>query len=108
MATSVYSKFKQQCAQGAHNLASDTLKMMLLTSSYTPALDTDAQYSDISANEVTGTGYTAGGATLSGQAVTLTAANSWGVSRAANTAYTVGQIARPSTGNGYVYKCVAA
>ena len=68
----------------------DTLKVMLLTNSYTPAPATDSVYSGISANEVSGTGYTAGGATVAGQAVTTTAANSWGVTRAANTAYTLG------------------
>lgn len=43
---------------------SDTLKVALLTSSYTPNQDTHDYWDDVSANEVTGTGYTAGGATL--------------------------------------------
>lgn len=42
---------------------SDTIKVMLCTSSYTPNQDTHRYKSDIT-NEVTGTGYTAGGATL--------------------------------------------
>ncbi|RBO87010.1 hypothetical protein [Nocardia puris] len=41
----------------------DVIKVMLCTSSYTPNQDTHAYKSDIT-NEVTGTGYTAGGATL--------------------------------------------
>ncbi|NCV21338.1 MAG: hypothetical protein EBV45_05235 [Chloroflexi bacterium] len=41
----------------------DTIKVALCTSSYTPNQDTHNYYSDIT-NEITGTGYTAGGATL--------------------------------------------
>ncbi len=42
---------------------SDTIKVMLCTSSYTPDQDTHRYKSSVT-NEVTGTGYTAGGATL--------------------------------------------
>lgn len=49
----------------AINLASDTIKMMLLTSSYTPDIDADVFIDDISANEVAASGsYSAGGVTL--------------------------------------------
>lgn len=49
----------------AVNLASDTVKLMLLTSSHTPNEDADVFISDISANEVSASGtYSAGGATL--------------------------------------------
>lgn len=41
----------------------DTFKVMLCTSSYTPNQDTHQYKSDVT-NEVSGTGYTAGGATL--------------------------------------------
>lgn len=51
---------------------SDTIKVMLCTSSYTPNQDTHAYKSDITA-EVTGTGYTAGGATLTGCTATYNA-----------------------------------
>lgn len=47
----------------------DTIKVALLTSSYTPAQATDAYWSDISANEASGTGYTAGGATLASKTI---------------------------------------
>lgn len=46
------------------NWASDTIKVALLTNSYTPDRANDHVWSDISTNEVSGTGYTAGGATL--------------------------------------------
>lgn len=46
----------------------DTMKISLHTATYTPDA-TDVYFSDLS-NEVVGTGYTAGGATLAGVAVT--------------------------------------
>jgi hypothetical protein len=53
------------------NLSSATLRLMVLTSSYTPNLATDKFRSDIVANEVSGTGYTARGYALSGFTKTL-------------------------------------
>ena len=52
---------------------SDTIKVALLTSSYTPNQGTDHVWADISANEVSGTGYTAGGATLTSPTQSVTA-----------------------------------
>lgn len=51
---------------------SDTIKVALLSSSYTPNQDTDDYWNDVSAYEVTGTGYTAGGATLANKSVAYT------------------------------------
>lgn len=52
---------------------SDTIKAMLCTSTYTP--DQDAhQYKSSVTNEVTGTGYTAGGATIASPSITYTGA----------------------------------
>lgn len=52
---------------------SDTIKVMLTTSSYTP--DQDAHdYKDDVTNEVAGTAYVAGGATLGSKTVTYTGA----------------------------------
>jgi|SRR6478609_1111764 len=48
---------------------SDTIKVALATSSYTPNQNTHDYFNDIT-NEVTGTGYTAGGATLGSKTVT--------------------------------------
>lgn len=50
----------------------DTIRMMILTSAYTPNKATDGFRSDIVANEVSGTNYTARGILLSGKYVTLT------------------------------------
>lgn len=51
---------------------SDTIKVMLCTSTYTPDQDTH-QYKSSVTNEVTGTGYTAGGNTLTSCTSTYTA-----------------------------------
>jgi hypothetical protein len=90
------------------NLTSDTLKMALLGSGYTPNLTTNIHWSDISTNEITGTGYIAGGVTLTSPTLTLTAANSWATTWAATTGYTYGTIIRPVTGNGFLYRCVGS
>jgi hypothetical protein len=56
-------------------LTADTIKVMLCTSAYVPNQDTHV-YKDVSVTgEVTGTGYTAGGATLASKTVTYDAAN---------------------------------
>lgn len=59
------------------NFSSDTFKVLLTTSSYTPDVDAHDYLDDVS-NEITGTGYTTGGATLSGL--------SWTYDGASNTA----------------------
>lgn len=43
----------------------DTIKLMLVSSAYTPDAEHD-ELADVSAAEITGTGYTAGGHTLAG------------------------------------------
>lgn len=53
------------------DLDTDTVKVMLCTSSYTPDQDTHDYVDDVT-NEVSATGYTAGGATLSNKAVNYT------------------------------------
>ena len=55
---------------GGIDLDTDTLKVALVTSAYTPS-GAHTQWSDVSANEVAnGAGYTIGGIALSGVAVT--------------------------------------
>lgn len=87
---------------------SDALVWTLHTSSYTPNLDTHAFVSDLTNELATGGGYTAGTASGGGLAIasptmTYTAANSWTPQRAASTAYVVGDVVRPATGNGFLY-----
>jgi hypothetical protein len=58
---------------GSIDLDTDTFKLMLTTSAYTPNQDTHDFRDDVT-NEVTGTGYTAGGVTLTGVTVSYDAA----------------------------------
>ena len=51
------------------NWTADTIKVALATSAYTPNQDTHQFFSTPAANETTGTGYTAGGVTLTGKSV---------------------------------------
>lgn len=69
MANAKYNGFKVALQNGDIDLAADTIKVMLVTSAYVPNIDTHANRDDVT-NEVTGTGYTAGGATLINKAVT--------------------------------------
>jgi len=85
----------------------DTIKVMLATSSYAENLDTHETKADVT-NEVVGTGYTAGGATLGSKTITYTAADSWATARANTTAYLVGDVVRPATPNGHLYRCIIA
>lgn len=69
------------------NWTADTIKVALATSSYTPNQDTHAFFSDLT-NEVSGTGYTAGGATLGSAAKTYTGATNVLMFDGADTSWT--------------------
>jgi hypothetical protein len=80
MAVSVvwYNRGKYRQARGEFSLHSDTLKMILMDNTYTPNIDTDHAYADISAKELsTGNGYTAGGQALTTVVVTEDDVNNW-------------------------------
>jgi hypothetical protein len=78
MASVVPNSFKKDLLQGNINLGADTIKVMLLTSSYTPDQDAHAKRSDLTASEVSGTGYTAGGMTLANKTFTQDNTNNLG------------------------------
>lgn len=60
------TSFKKELYQGIHDLSTDTIKIAL----YTANADLNADTTVYSAtNEVSGTGYTAGGATMTGVAI---------------------------------------
>jgi hypothetical protein len=86
---------------------SDTIKLQLHTSTYTPSDAHDFQ-NDLTNEVATLNGYTAGGVTLGTKTRVYTVANSWGTSRANSTAYAVGDVVRPATGNTFLYVCVVA
>ena len=66
MASLIYNSFFEDLARGAIDLDTDTFWVMLTTSSYSENKDTHTKRSDVT-NEVTGTGYSGGG-----QSVTIT------------------------------------
>lgn len=66
----LYASFQSTLANKEVDLDSDTLKVMLTTSAYTPNQGTHKYKSSVT-NEVTGTGYTATGATLASVTVNL-------------------------------------
>ena len=61
MASLIFNSFSDDLARGLIDMDGDTFKMMLVTSSYVPDKDTHTKRSDVT-NEVTGTGYSTGGA----------------------------------------------
>lgn len=69
MADVIYNSFFEDLANNDIDLGADTFKLMLVTSAYTPDADAHDFRDDVT-NEVMGTGYTAGGATLANVSVT--------------------------------------
>lgn len=115
LASNVYGNAYDQAFSGNINWASDTIKMALVTA-YTPNLTTHVHWSDVSATEISGTGYSAGGVALATKTHTVTAANSFAVSNGlftsgawiASTAAVAGNIVHPISTNGFLYLCVAS
>ena len=63
MASFAFNKFWNKVLTGSIDLDTDTFKCMLVTASYSPDKDLHDFRNDVT-NEVSGTGYTAGGATV--------------------------------------------
>jgi hypothetical protein len=79
MATiNIYNSFKKKLMDANISLSTDTIKVALVSSSYVVNIDTHQFFSDIT-GEVSGTGYTAGGATLAGKTTTQDNSNDRGV-----------------------------
>lgn len=74
MAANAYGKFLQHLAKADIDFDSIALKAMLCTSSYSPNFDTHEFRSDVT-NEVSGTGYSAGGISLTSEAISLDTTN---------------------------------
>ena len=83
MANLIYNSFLRDIQNGSIDLDTDTIKLMLVTSAYTPNIDTHTKRSDVT-NEVVGVGYTSGGVTLAGKTVTQNNTNNTGVFDADN------------------------
>lgn len=70
----LYNEFKEELFLGNIDMDGHTFKMILVTG-YTPNIDSHNGYSDVSASEESGTGYTSGGSTLSNKGVTKDTTN---------------------------------
>ena len=78
MADVIYNDFKKNIMNGTIDLDTNTIRVMLVTSSYTPDQDTH-EFKDSVTNEVVGTGYTAKGAELANKTVTADDTDNEGV-----------------------------
>ena len=68
--TAIYNNFAAELLRANVDLESDTIKIALITDSYTLDEDGHTHFDDIT-NEATGAGYTAGGITLTNITVTV-------------------------------------
>jgi hypothetical protein len=75
MASKLYGQFLAKALNKEVDYDTDTIKVALVSSAYTPNQDSHDYWDDVEANEVTGTGYTAGGATLAGKTITYDGAS---------------------------------
>jgi hypothetical protein len=64
----IYNKFKERLLEGEIDLVDDTVKVGLVTG-HSPDIDAHEDWADVSGDEESGTGYTAGGETLGSKAV---------------------------------------
>lgn len=89
MAITFFNSYKKNVLDGSIDLVNDTIKMMLVTSSYTPNVDSHNFIDDVSANEVAASGtYSAGGFTLGTKTTTQDDTDNEGVFDCADPAAT--------------------
>lgn len=112
MADVIFNSFKRDIMNGGIDLDTDTIKVALVTSSYTPDQDAHDNFDDVT-NEASGTGYSAGGATLGSVTVSADNTDNEGVFDAADTTWgssTItarGAVIYKSTGTASTSKLIA-
>jgi hypothetical protein len=87
----IYNSAKKKILDADIDFAVDTIKVMLVTDAYTPNIDTHEFRSSVT-NEITGSGYTAGGATLANKTVTMNTTTDKGVFDADDVIWTTATI----------------
>lgn len=87
MPSKLYGNFLLKALNKEVDFDTDTIKVALLSSSYTPDQDAHDYLNDVSTYEVSGTGYTAGGNTLGSKTATYDSANNVIVLDAADTTW---------------------
>lgn len=91
----IYNNFKHQVMEGEFDLLNDTVKVILVTG-HALDIDADTQLTDVSGDEEAGTGYTAGGETLTTPTVVVDNANDRGVFDGDNVTWTGLDVGTPS------------
>lgn len=105
MASVIYNSFKKELMDGSIDLDTDTFYVMLVSNTYTPNIDSHTRRADVTSYEVSGTGYVAGGAKITGLTVTQDNSGDAGVWDGADVAWNSstitarGAIIYKSTGN---------
>lgn len=80
MASGIYNAYKVNVFSPVDiDFLADDIKVALIAPGYTPNFDTEEFFSDISANEVVGAGYTQGGISLANKSVSQDNTNNRGV-----------------------------
>jgi hypothetical protein len=87
MPSKLYGNFLLKALNKEVDFDTDTIKVALLSSSYTPDQDAHDYLNDVSSFEVSGTGYTAGGNTLGSKTATYDSANNVVILDAADTTW---------------------
>ena len=87
MPSKLYGNFLLKALNKEVDYDTDTIKVALLTSSYTPDQDAHDYFNDVSSFEVSGTGYTAGGNTLASKTATYDSATNVIILDAADTTW---------------------
>jgi hypothetical protein len=87
MANVFYDQAKKNLWNGTINLAADPIKVMLVDNSYAPSSSSTHEFKSDVTGEISGTGYSAGGQSLSGQAVAADSVNHRGAFTAANASW---------------------
>lgn len=87
MASKMYGSVIAKAFNKEIDFDTDTIKVALVSSAYTPNQDTHDYWDGVKPNEVTGTGYTAGGQALASKTVTYDAANNVTVLDAADSVW---------------------
>ena len=91
----LYNNFKEQILLKELDLVDDVVRAMLVTG-YTPDIDADVSYSDVSGDEVVGSGYTATGEVLGSKTVTQDDSNDRAVWDGADVTWTGLDVGTPS------------
>lgn len=95
MAAAVFNDAKRAFLAGEIDLDAHTIQAALVTG-YTPDIDTDRYWTDISGNEESGAGYSAGGETVGSKVITLESGTDAGLFDAADITWSGLDVGTPS------------